>query len=243
MAMPPMPRSRLRAPTAADFHSSLHDDRVVARLGVWLGLCLSICFLTGLVSHYQQHPVGWLPIGPNPAWGYRVTQGLHIVTGTATLPLLLAKLHSVYPRLFDRPLRSLGTLLEKLSIAVLIAATSFQLITGLMNVAQWYPWGFGFTGVHHAAAWLVIGGLLVHIAVKLPIIRRALAASLPDDVAPPAPVRVRPGRRDPAGFPPHGGGCHRWNRRADGGADDLSVASAGFAGATATRCRPARPAD
>jgi DMSO/TMAO reductase YedYZ molybdopterin-dependent catalytic subunit len=176
---------RRRPPTETDFHSPLHDDRVVARIGVWLGISLSICFLTGLFSHYQQHPVGWLPLGPNPAWGYRVTQGLHIVTGTATLPLLLAKLYSVYPRLFRPPQRSLRYLLEKLSIAVLIAATSFQLITGLMNVAQWYPWGFGFTGAHHAAAWLVIGGLLVHIAVKLPVIRTALAAALPDGVEPP----------------------------------------------------------
>jgi hypothetical protein len=176
---------RLRPPTETDFHSPLHDDRVVARIGVWLGLSLSICFLTGLFSHYQQHPVGWLPLGPNPAWGYRVTQGLHIVTGTAILPLLLAKLYSVYPRLFRPPQRSLRYLLEKLSVAVLIAATSFQLITGLMNVAQWYPWGFGFTGAHHAAAWLVIGGLLVHIAVKLPVIRPALAAALPDGVEPP----------------------------------------------------------
>lgn len=181
MASPPTTSgARLRPPTETDFHSPLHDDRVVARIGVWLGISLSICFLTGLVSHYQQHPVDWLPLGPDPAWGYRVTQGLHLATGTAILPLLLAKLYSAYPRLFVPPLRSLGYLLEKLSVAVLIAATAFQLITGLMNVAQWYPWGFGFTGAHHAAAWLAIGGLLVHIAVKLPIIRRALATSLPD---------------------------------------------------------------
>ena len=181
---PTTPRPRLRLPTETDFHSPLHDDRVVARIGVWLGACLSLCFLTGLVSHYQQHPVGWLPLGPDPAWGYRVTQGLHILTGTAILPLLLAKLYSVYPRLFAPAVRSLGYLLEKLSVAVLIASTSFQLITGLMNIAQWYPWGFGFTGAHHAVAWLAIGGLLVHIAVKLPIIRRALTAPLRDGHAP-----------------------------------------------------------
>src|SRR5690242_9630125 len=128
------PFTRLRAPAPADFHSPLHDQRVLARLGACLGACLSICFVTGLISHYQQHPVAWLPLGPDPAWGYRLTQGLHVVTGTAMLPLLLAKLYAAYPRLFIRPVRSLGFALEKLGIAVLIAATAFQLITGLMNV-------------------------------------------------------------------------------------------------------------
>ena len=183
MAHSPTPsRSLPRPPTESDFHSPLHDDRVVARIGSWLGLCLSVCFLTGLISHYQQHPLDWLAVGPNPAWGYRVTQGLHIITGTAMLPLLLAKLYTAYPRLFAPPVRSLVFLLEKGSIAVLIASTSFQLITGLMNVAQWYPWGFGFTKAHHALAWVAFGSLLIHIAVKLPIIRRTLRAPLADGV-------------------------------------------------------------
>jgi hypothetical protein len=171
----------VRPPTEADFHSPLHDDRVLARVGLWLGGCLTVCFVTGLISHYQQHPVAWLPLGPDPVWGYRVTQGLHVVAGTAMLPLLLAKLYSAYPRLFAPPVRSILFLLEKLSMAMLIAATAFQVITGLMNVAQWYPWGFGFTGAHGSVAWLALGGLAVHIAVKLPIIRRALATPLADE--------------------------------------------------------------
>ena len=182
MALLPSPARRLpRPPTESDFQSPLHDDRVVARIGSWLGICLSVCFVTGVLSHYQQHPLSWLAIGPNPVWGYRVTQGLHIITGTAMLPLLLAKLYTAYPRLFAPPVRSLVFLLEKGSIAVLIASTAFQLITGLMNVAQWYPWGFGFTGAHYALAWAAFGSLLIHIAVKLPIIRRTLTAPLADD--------------------------------------------------------------
>jgi DMSO/TMAO reductase YedYZ molybdopterin-dependent catalytic subunit len=172
--------SRLHAPGPADFRSPLHDQRVLARLGACLGGCLVTCFVTGLISHYQQHPVAWLPLGSDPAWGYRVTQGLHVVTGTAMLPLLLAKLYAAYPRLFTRPVRSIAFALEKLGIAVLIAATAFQLITGLTNVAQWYPWGFGFTGAHQAVAWLAFGGLAVHVAVSLPVIRTALTAPLAD---------------------------------------------------------------
>jgi hypothetical protein len=173
-------RSLPRPPTESDFRSPLHDDRVVARIGSWLGICLSVCFLTGVLSHYQQHPPGWLVLGPDPVRGYRVSQGLHVITGTAMLPLLLAKLYTAYPRLFAPPVRSLVFVLEKASIAVLIASTSFQLITGLMNVAHWYPWGFGFTGAHHALAWVAFGSLLIHVAVKLPVVRGALGAPLAD---------------------------------------------------------------
>jgi DMSO/TMAO reductase YedYZ molybdopterin-dependent catalytic subunit len=190
----------LRAPAETDFHSPLHDERVVARVGVWLGGCLGVCFATGLISHYQQHPVGWLPLGPDPAWGYRATQGLHILTGTALLPLLLAKLYATYPRLFTAPARSLAFVLDKASVAALIAATSFQLITGLMNVAQWYPWGFGFTGTHHAVAWVAVGSLLIHLALKLPVTRRALAAPLADGEQPPERFGADPDGRTRRGF-------------------------------------------
>jgi len=49
-------------------------------------------FLTGLISHLHQHPIAWLPISPSPSWAYRVTQGLHVATGVASVPLLLAKM-------------------------------------------------------------------------------------------------------------------------------------------------------
>ena len=71
-------------------------------------------------------------------------------------------------------------LAEKASIAVLVAASIFQLVTGLANSAQWYPWSFSFRSTHYAVAWIAIGSLVVHIAVKLPIIRGAYAAPLPE---------------------------------------------------------------
>lgn len=77
-----------RPPTTEDFASPVHDTRVVARLGVWLGAAFLICFLAGLISHLHQHPIAWLPISPSPAWAYRVTQGLHVATGVACVPLL-----------------------------------------------------------------------------------------------------------------------------------------------------------
>ena len=178
----PGTRFRLpRPPREEDFASPVRDERVAARLGLWLGGAMLVCFLTGLLSHFQQHPVSWLPIGPRPVWGYRFTQGLHVTSGLASVPLLLAKLHAVYPRLFARPpVRGLLHGLERAGIGLLVAATCLELVTGVMNIAQWYPWGFGFVPVHHAVAWLAVGGLSLHVAAKLPVIRRALAAPLDD---------------------------------------------------------------
>lgn len=46
-----------------------------------------------------------------------------------------------------------------------------ELATGLLNTAQWYPWPFSFVPAHYAVAWLVVGALLLHLAVKAPRIR------------------------------------------------------------------------
>jgi len=171
-------------PTTEDFTSPVHHARVVARLGVWLGSAFLVCFLTGLVSHLHQHPVAWLPIPPTPAWAYRVTQGLHVCTGVACVPLLLAKMYAAYPRLFERPvLGSPLKMLERGSIAVLVASALLQVFTGTANIAKWYVFGFGFTAVHWSLAWVTIGALAVHIAVKLPVIREAFAPAA-EEVAP-----------------------------------------------------------
>ena len=42
------------------FPSRLHDPRVASLLGIWLGIAFGVCFLTGLVSHFMQHPPSWL---------------------------------------------------------------------------------------------------------------------------------------------------------------------------------------
>jgi hypothetical protein len=209
-------RARLTPPSPEDFSSPLHDERVVARIGVWLGACMAICFLTGIVSHYQQHPASWLPLGPDPAWGYRFTQGAHVLSGTLMLPLLLAKLFSAYPRLFTwPPVRGVVQAVDRISVAVLIGSTVFQIATGLMNAAQWYAWPFGFVALHFTAAWLAIGALLVHVAIKLPVIQRALGRPLadhadhpvshplhdtPDDAEPPLQFGVDPDGRSRRGF-------------------------------------------
>jgi hypothetical protein len=178
-------------PTEASFTSPLRHEALTARIGTWLGVTFGLCFLTGLISHWYYLPD--LPVLPpvRPIWGYRVTQGVHVLSGTAAIPLLLVKLWSVYPKLFAEvpfgDVRKLVlTTLEKVSIAALVASAIFQLFTGLANAAHWYPWSFSFRSTHYAVAWIAIGSLVVHIAVKLPIIKRAYAGPLPEPAEEPA---------------------------------------------------------
>ncbi|MEV4158268.1 molybdopterin-dependent oxidoreductase [Nocardia salmonicida] len=155
--------------------SPARSTAVAARVGILLGLAVTICFLTGLISHWIQHPPAWFWWPAHPVWLYQVTQGAHVISGVVAIPLLIVKLWSVFPRLFARPL--LGNplrILERGSVAVLVGSTIFQLVTGLFNTAQYYPWRFFFTTTHYAMAFVAIGALAVHLAIKLPVIRTAL---------------------------------------------------------------------
>ena len=172
-------------PRETDFSSRLRSPAVAARIGVWLAACVAVAFLTGVWSHFAQAGVWWLPYPTRPVWLYRLTQGLHVLSGTAAVPLLLVKLWTVFPKLFQRvPRESMRGLalhgLERGSIAVLVASVVFLLATGLSNAAQWYPWSFHFRATHHAVAWIAVGALVVHVCVKLPVISRALGAPLED---------------------------------------------------------------
>ena len=176
--------SRLVVPREEQFTSRLRSPSVTARVGFWLGICFAVAFVTGLLSHVAQSPAPWFPLPTRPSWGYRVTQGLHVISGTAAIPLLLVKLWTVFPKLFARVPRGgrerILTVAERGSIAILVAAAIFQLASGLANAAQWYPWDFRFRATHFALGWVAIGALLVHIAVKLPVIRGALARPVDD---------------------------------------------------------------
>jgi DMSO/TMAO reductase YedYZ molybdopterin-dependent catalytic subunit len=158
------------------FPSPLHSERRAARTGAFLGLAFTVCFLTGLVSHWVQHPPGWFSWPASPSWLYRVTQGLHVATGLAAIPLLLAKLWTVYPKLFEwPPAGSPSRAISRLSVLVLVGASTMQLLTGLINIAEWYPFGFFFTTTHYWTGWLAIGAVAVHVGAKAPEIRRGLA--------------------------------------------------------------------
>ena len=179
----------------------MRSTALTARIGSLVGIFFTVCFVTGLVSHYQYQPWSWLPEPASPVFLYRVTQGTHVVTGIATIPLLLVKLWSVYPNLFRWPLaRSPKHALERGSVFVLVAASLIQLTTGFFNVLGWYPWPWGFVKVHFLLAFVIIGSILIHIGVKLPDINYGLRARLEDaDVLTEIPWSENPDAHSNAG--------------------------------------------
>jgi DMSO/TMAO reductase YedYZ molybdopterin-dependent catalytic subunit len=185
-----------------------HDTRTTSILGIALGVSFTICFLTGMLSHLIQHPPGWFHYPARPAGLYRLTQGVHVATGTAAVPLLLAKLWAASPRLIQwPPVRSIAHLLERVSVLPLVAGSIFMLFSGLADAAKWYPYPFSFVPAHYAVAWITFGALVVHIGAKVTVARDALRRG-------PAPA-------EPAAEPV---GRGRWP----------ALSRRGFLGATAT---------
>jgi DMSO/TMAO reductase YedYZ molybdopterin-dependent catalytic subunit len=171
----PPERFRVGPFRAGAFTSTLHSERLASILGIALGVTFSVCFITGVISHLIQQPPTWFSWPPRPAGLYRITQGVHVFTGIASIPLLLGKLWTVYPRLWRWPPIS-GVLhaVERLSLLPLVGGSLFLLATGVMNIAYWYPWGFFFPAGHYWGAWITMGALLVHIGAKATAARVAL---------------------------------------------------------------------
>ncbi|HLN16819.1 MAG TPA: molybdopterin-dependent oxidoreductase [Acidimicrobiales bacterium] len=171
---------------AARFESPLHDEWVASWLGIALGVAFTVCFLTGLLDYLAQHPPSWFHLPARPVNLYRVTEGTHVVTGIATIPLLLAKLWSVWPKLFAwPPLHDVAQALERLSLIPLVGGSLFLLFTGVADIDYWYsPMPFFFPTAHFWTAWMVVGALIVHIGAKAATVRTALARGAAD--SPPA---------------------------------------------------------
>lgn len=160
------------------FKSRLHSQRIASLLGISLGVTFTVCFITGLLSDAAQNAPFWSWWPARPAGLYRITQGLHIATGIASIPLLLAKLWTVYPRLWAWPLvEGLLHALERVSLIPLVAGSIFLLFSGVWNIALWYPWGFFFPTAHYWTAWITTGALIVHIGAKATIARHSLRKS------------------------------------------------------------------
>jgi hypothetical protein len=153
--------------------SPSRHPRMAVVLGRLLGSAFVICFFTGLYSHFIQNPAPWMvfpTVIPNL---YAITQGLHIAAGIACFPLILGKLYTIYPRLFVYPpITSFANLLERASIALFVAASLVEIVIGMINTADWYPFPFPFRQTHFALAFVIIGSLAIHIGIKLPIINQ-----------------------------------------------------------------------
>lgn len=186
------------------FSSTLRSTALTARLGLAVGIAFGLCFLTGLLSYYQYSPWSWLPTPTGPEWGYRLTQGIHVTTGLASIPLIGVKLWSVYPNVFRwPPFPSVRRAIERVSLALLVGASLVQLVTGFFNLLGWYPFPWDFIVVHYALAYVVIGSVLLHVGIKLPDINYGLRADLPAaDVLTEIPWNENPDSHSNAGERP-----------------------------------------
>jgi DMSO/TMAO reductase YedYZ molybdopterin-dependent catalytic subunit len=159
-------------------------------LGLVLLIGLPIVAITGLLSNDAYQPgfadnalgrhlgpldfylFGW----PNaPSFLYAVTQGAHVTIGLALFPVVLTKLWSVIPRLFEwPPVRSPAHALERLSLALLVGSALFEFVTGILNIQYWYVFNFDFTQAHYYGAWVFIGAMIAHITLKFGTMRHSL---------------------------------------------------------------------
>jgi hypothetical protein len=55
---------------------------------------------------------------------------------------------------------------------MLVSNALLEPAIGLVNTYQWYPWPFPFRQTHYALAWVIVGSIAVHVALKLPVIVR-----------------------------------------------------------------------
>ncbi|WTZ54550.1 molybdopterin-dependent oxidoreductase [Nocardia sp. NBC_01388] len=176
-------------PGPRTWRSPLRGPWLTSVFGAVLLLALPVVIVTGLLDYIAYGPqfgqaipgdVGWLHLPyfdwpTRPAWLFRLTEGLHVGVGLIIVPVVLAKLWSVMPRLFTwPPARSAAQVLERLSLLLLVGGIVFEIATGVLNIQYDYIFGFSFYTAHYYGAWVFIAGFLMHVAVKLPRMVRNL---------------------------------------------------------------------
>ncbi|MGY5057919.1 molybdopterin-dependent oxidoreductase [Streptomyces sp. 900105755] len=181
-----------RLPTSPGFwRSPLRGTWFTSVLGLVLLVGVTVLFVTGLVSYAAYNP-DLAPVNDqtpdkgilgfylfswptNPYWLYRVTQGLHVTLGIVLIPVLLAKLWSVVPKLFTLPpARSLAHALERVSLLLLVGGGLFEFTTGVLNVQLDYVFPGSFYPLHFYGAWVFFAAFLAHAALKTPTALRAV---------------------------------------------------------------------
>ncbi|MGA4688093.1 molybdopterin-dependent oxidoreductase [Micromonospora sp. AB353] len=207
------------ADAAADaWRSPVRGPWLTSVFGVVLLATLPLVIITGLLDWIAYGPrlgqafpsdVGWLhpPVfdwPTRPAWLFRLTQGLHVTLGIVLVPVVVAKLWSVVPKLFDwPPARSVAQVLERLSLLLLVGGILFETATGLLNIQYAYLFGFDFYTAHWYGAWIFIAALVAHVLIKLPrtisalrgprFMRTTAEETVPEPPDPDGLVASRPG--------------------------------------------------
>ncbi|MFZ0384331.1 MAG: molybdopterin-dependent oxidoreductase [Solirubrobacteraceae bacterium] len=189
--LPPLPGPPPGPFRPGFWRSPLRGPWLTSVLGSILLVMIAVVAVTGLISHSAYQPdvvhgynaivgppgdIGPLISLPSdaPSWAYALSQGAHITVGLIAIPVLLAKLWSVIPRLFAwPPVGKPAQSIERLAILLLVSSGLFEFVTGVLNIQVFYPWHFLFVRAHYYGAWVFISALALHVCVKLPTVRRA----------------------------------------------------------------------
>ncbi|MFD8381369.1 molybdopterin-dependent oxidoreductase [Streptomyces sp. NPDC059679] len=185
-----------RSPSSPSFwRSPLRGPWFTSVLGVVLLGGITVLFVTGLLSYAAYNPdlspvndktpdkgiLGFylFPWPTDPPWLYRLSQGVHVTLGITLIPVLLAKLWSVVPKLFALPpARSLAHALERISLLLLVGGVLFEFVTGVLNVQLDYVFPGSFYPLHFYGAWVFFTAFVVHVVLRAPAAVRTLRTGL-----------------------------------------------------------------
>jgi DMSO/TMAO reductase YedYZ molybdopterin-dependent catalytic subunit len=173
------------------WRSPLRGPWLTSVFGLVLLVGIPLLFVTGLLSYAAYNPDlspfndktpdkgllgSYLFSWPtHPYWIYRLTQGVHVTLGIVLVPVLLAKLWSVVPKLFTLPpVRSVAHALDRLSLLLLVGGALFEFVTGLLDIQLDYLFPGSFYPLHFYGAWVFFGAVIAHVALRLPRTVRAL---------------------------------------------------------------------
>lgn len=180
------------SPAAPGFwRSPLRGPWLTALLGLVLLAGITVLVVTGLLSYAAYNPdlaavndktpgkglLGFYLFAwpTRPHWLYRLTQGVHVTLGVVLVPVLLAKLWSVVPKLFALPpIRSVAHALERISLLLLVGGVLFEFATGLLNVQLDYLFPGSFYALHFYGAWVFTAAFAAHVALRFPAAVRVL---------------------------------------------------------------------
>lgn len=181
-----------RLPSSPGFwRSPLRGPWFTSVLGLVLLVGITVLFVTGLASYAAYNPdlspvndktpdkgvLGFYLFAwpTDPHWLYRLNQGVHVTLGVVLIPVLLAKLWSVVPRLFALPpARSLAHALERISLLLLVGGALFEFVTGVLNVQLEYVFPGSFYPLHFYGAWVFFAAFVVHVLLRLPAALRTV---------------------------------------------------------------------
>ncbi|MFC9842138.1 molybdopterin-dependent oxidoreductase [Streptomyces sp. NPDC060223] len=213
-----------RSPSSPAFwRSPLRGPWFTSVLGIVLLGGITVLFVTGLLSYAAYNPglsgvndmtpdkgllgfylFSW-PTDPHGL--YRLTQGVHVTFGITLIPVLLAKLWSVVPKLFALPpARSLAHALERVSLLLLVGGALFEFITGVLNVQLDYLFPGSFYSLHFYGAWVFFAAFVTHAVLKMPTAVHNLRhlrdehPSADEELVSPNPAEPTVSRRGALGF-------------------------------------------